>query len=160
MARSLDFDTDYEVIQPPGMINLNRDDLVVICGPRLSPLIAQVLESDSNIAFDRDERGWFLVDRNENKVYRSPMDEGTPSDYAYLGKLPRLDGRGNFLYIAGIHAVGAAGVVHFLDGHVSELYREVKDARFSAIVHCTFDEDTRKIRTSKVATPIYKQNGR
>ena len=160
MARGLDFDTNYEVIQPPGLINLNRDDLVVICGPRLSPLIAQVLESDSNVAFDRDEHGWFLRDRNTGNVYRSPMDGGDSSDYAYVGKLPRLDGKGNFLYIAGIHAAGAAGVVHYLDGHVGDLYREVKDGRFSAIIHCAFDADTRKIRTSKIVTPIYKKNGK
>ncbi|WP_082403235.1 sigma-70 family RNA polymerase sigma factor [Saccharothrix sp. NRRL B-16348] len=156
LASGLDFETDYEVVQPPGMINLNRDDLVVICGPRLSPLIAQVLESDVNIGFDRDSKGWHLLDRVQQKFYRSPMDDGTPADYAYVGKLPRLDGRGTFLYIAGIHAVGAAGVVHFLDGHIAELYREVKDGRFSTVVQCTFDAATRRVLSSKRVAPIYK----
>ncbi|MFD0199242.1 MULTISPECIES: sigma-70 family RNA polymerase sigma factor [Saccharothrix] len=156
LASGLDFETDYEVVQPPGMINLNRDDLVVICGPRLSPLIAQVLESDVNIGFDRDSKGWHLLDRVQQKVYRSPMDDGTPADHAYVGKLPRLDGKGTFLYIAGIHAVGAAGVVHFLDNHLAELYREVKDGRFSTVIQCTFDATTRRVLSSKRVAPIYK----
>ena len=160
MARGLGFGTEYEVVQPPGFINLNRDDLVVICGPRLSPLIAQVLESDNHIGFESDEHGWHLVDRVQDKAFRSPMNEGVSSDYAYLGKLPRLDGRGTFLYIAGIHAVGAAGVVHYLDNHVGEIYREVKNQRFSTIVHCTFDPKTRKVQASKKAAPTYTADGR
>lgn len=159
MARGLEFETDYEVIQPPGLVNLNRDDLVVICGPRLSPLIAQVLESDSHLGFGQDDEGWHLVDRTADSLYRSPMDEGALIDYAYLGKLPRLDGRGTFLYIAGIHAVGAAGVVHFLDSHLGELYREVKAERFSTIIECAFDGETRRVTSSKRVAPVYRQNG-
>ena len=37
--------------------NLNRDNLVVICGPRLSPIIAQVLASDPNLGFAHDDQG-------------------------------------------------------------------------------------------------------
>jgi hypothetical protein len=51
------------VIPPPGLVDLNRDNLVVICGPRLSPIIAQVLASDLSrfstiisCRFDRDSR--------------------------------------------------------------------------------------------------------
>jgi DNA-binding CsgD family transcriptional regulator len=156
LARTFGLDTCYEVIPPPGLINLNRDNLVVVCGPRLSSLIAQVLASDHRIGFEQDDAGWYLVDRVEGKTYRSPMDTGESSDYAYLGRLPRLDGRGNFLYIAGIHAVGAAGVVHYLDNHLAELYKEVKTGRFSTIIRCTFDATTKQIESSKRVTPVYK----
>jgi hypothetical protein len=159
LARTVGLETCYEVIHPPGMINLNRDNLVVICGPRLSPLIAQVLASDHHLGFEQDDAGWYLIDRVEDKKYRSPMDDGESSDYAYLGRLPRLDGRGSFLYIAGIHAVGAAGVVHYLDHHLTELYREVKTRRFSTIIRCTFDAATRRIESSKRATALYKTEG-
>jgi hypothetical protein len=141
------------------MINLNRDNLVVICGPRLSPLIAQVLASDHHLGFEQDDAGWYLIDRVEDKKYRSPMDDGESSDYAYLGRLPRLDGRGSFLYIAGIHAVGAAGVVHYLDHYLTELYREVKTRRFSTIIRCGFDAGTRRIESSKRVTALYKTEG-
>lgn len=159
LARMLGLDTCYEVIPPPGMINLNRDNLVVVCGPRLSPLIAQVLASDHQLGFEQDDDGWYLVDRVEEQTYRSPMDHGEPSDYAYLGRLPRLDGRGTFLYIAGIHAVGAAGVVHYLDNHLTELYRQVRTRRFSTIIRCGFDEVTRRIESSKRVAPLYKTEG-
>ncbi|MGO1055555.1 sigma-70 family RNA polymerase sigma factor [Crossiella sp. CA198] len=156
LAQSVSLTTQYEVIQPPGMLDLNRDNLTVICGPRISPLIAQVLASDDNVKFDRDDSGWHLLDRVAKTEFRSPMDSGEPSDFAYLGRLPRLDGKGNFLYIAGIHAVGAAGVVHYLDKHLSELYKEVKTGRFSTIIQCSFDPDTRKIRSSKRVSPLYR----
>jgi transcriptional regulator with XRE-family HTH domain len=159
LARTVGLDTCYEVIPPPGMIDLNRENLVVICGPRLSPLIAQVLASDYHLGFEHDDAGWYLVDRVEDKKYRSPMDEGESSDYAYLGRLPRLDGRGGFLYIAGIHAVGAAGVVHYLDNHLAELYREVKTRRFSTIIRCTFETVTRHIKSSQRISPLYKNEG-
>lgn len=156
LARTVALDTECEVIHPPGMINLNRDNLIVVCGPRLSPLIAQVLASDHHLGFEHDERGWYLVDRIEGTTYRSPIDSGESGDYAYLGRLPRLDGRGNFLYIAGIHAVGAAGVVHYLDNHLTELYREVKTRRFSTLIRCTFDPDTRRIESSKRISALHK----
>lgn len=159
LARTVGLDTCYEVIPPPGMINLNRDNLVVICGPRLSPLIAQVLASDHHLGFEQGDGGWYLVDRVEDTTYRSPMDAGESGDYAYLGRLPRLDGRGSFLYIAGIHAVGAAGVVHYLDNHLTELYREVRTRRFSTIIRCAFDAVTRRITSSTRVAPLYKTEG-
>ena len=109
LARTLGLDAHYEVIPPPGMVDLNRDNLVVICGPRLSPIIAQVLASDPNLGFAHDDHGWHLVDHATGTTYRSPRDGGEPADYAYLGRLPRIDGRGTFLYMAGIHAPGNSG---------------------------------------------------
>jgi hypothetical protein len=85
LARSLGLEAQYEVIAPPGLINLNRDNLVVICGPRLSPVIAQVLAADPNLSFQHDDHGWYLLDHTTGTAHRSPMDNGEPSDYAYLG---------------------------------------------------------------------------
>ncbi|APU18597.1 transcriptional regulator [Actinoalloteichus sp. GBA129-24] len=148
LAKSLSLETSYEVVQPPGFLDLNRDNLVVICGPRLSPMIAQVLASDDHLAFGKDEAGWFLSDKKADIDYRSPMDEGESSDYAYFGRLPRPDGKGTFLYIAGIHAVGATGVVHYLENHLAELYRELKTDRFSTLIKCVFNPESRKIKSS------------
>jgi hypothetical protein len=160
LARSLGLDANYEVIPPPGLVDLNRDNLVVICGPRLSPIIAQVLASDPNLGFAHDDHGWQLVDHATGTTYRSPRDDGEPADYAYLGRLPRIDGRGTFLYFAGIHAPGNSGAMHYLEGHLEELYGEVRTGRFSTIISCRFDPDTRQILSSERVTPLYRADTR
>lgn len=154
-VKAMGLDTVYEIIQPPGMVRPNRDNLVVICGPRLSPLIAQVIEADPIISFGHDDQGWYLNDREAASIYRSPMDEGKPSDVGYLARFPRPDARGTFVYIAGIHAMGSNGVIHYLDQHLAEVYREVKTKRFSALIQCEFDPDTRKVSSSNLLTPLY-----
>ena len=83
------------------------------------------------------------------------MDEGECGDIGYVARLPRPDGRGTFLYIAGIHAMGSSGVIHYLDKHLAEVYRDVKTKRFSALTRCEFDRDTRKVSTSSLITPLY-----
>src|SRR5690606_7014332 len=129
LAQSMGLDTRYEVIPSNGMLNLNREGLIVICGPRLSPLIAQVLASDTNLTFEKDDARWPLVGHVAGRVSRPAMDAGEPGEYAYVGRLPRLDGHGTCLYIAGSHAVGAAGVVHYLANHMEGLYRDVRRQR-------------------------------
>jgi hypothetical protein len=160
LARVLGLEAHYEIVQPPGLVDLSRDNLIVICGPRLSPVVAQVLASDRNITFERDGQGWHLVDRVTGTVYRSPRDHGDPGDYAYLGRLPRIDGRGTFLYLAGIHAPGASGVAHYLEGHLGELYAELRTRRFSTIIACQFDPETHEITSSERVTPLYRTEGR
>lgn len=155
-VKAMGLGTEYEIIQPPGMVRLNRDNLVVICGPRLSPLIAQVIEADPIISFGHDDQGcWYLSDRKTETIYRSPMDEGKPSDVGYLARFPRPDARGTFIYIAGIHAMGSNGVIHYLDQHLAEVYREVKTKRFSALIQCEFDADSRRVSSCNLLTPLY-----
>ncbi|WP_432009004.1 sigma-70 family RNA polymerase sigma factor [Streptomyces bacillaris] len=149
-------DTQYEVIPPSGIVNLNRDNHVVICGPRLSPIVAQVLEGDDYLQFAKD-RAWHLVDQKTATEYRSPQDEdGTSGDVGYLGRLPRLDGKGTFLYIAGIHAIGANGVVHFLENNLADLYRAVRTRRFSTLISCRYNPKTLEVLESKRVTPLYQ----
>lgn len=152
-------DAEYEVIPPTGIVNLNRDNHVVVCGPRLSPIIAQVLEGDNNLRFAKDEV-WHLVDQAAGTTYRSPMDEdGSAGDVGYLGRLPRLDGRGTFLYVAGIHSIGANGVVHYLENNLAELYREVRTRRFSTLISCRYDPETLDVLESRRVTPLYRHEG-
>jgi hypothetical protein len=160
LARSLGLDAQYEVIPPPGLVDLNRDNLVVICGPRLSPIIAQVLASDPNLGFAHDDHGWYLVDHATGTTYRSPRDHAESADYAYLGRLPRIDGRGTFLYFAGIHAPGNSGAMHYLEGHLEELYGELRTARFSTIIACRFDPDSHQVTSSERVTPLYRTDTR
>lgn len=158
-ARELKLDADYEVVQPPGIIDLNRPNLVVICGPRLSPMIGQIIAGDQHLGFAKDDHGWHLVDRTEGQVYRSPMDDGADADFAYLSRLPRPDGQGTFLYIAGIHAIGATGVAHWLINNLTESYSEVRKRRFSTLIRCEFEPTTLKIIRSEQVTPFYYAGG-
>jgi hypothetical protein len=153
--RSLQLDAEAEVIPPPGMLRLNRDNFVAICGPRLSPLLGQVLESDPILGFEKDDDGWHLVDHKTGITHRSPMDSGRNVDIAYFGRLPRPDGRGAFVYMAGIHAPGPGGVIHYLTSRLGELYREVGMRRFSTLIECEFDPTTGAATGSRRIAPIY-----
>ena len=156
IADDVGLEIGYERIPPGGSIKLNRSNLVVICGPRLSPLIEQILESDPHLGFTKDSLGWHLVDRRTGEVYRSPMDAGDPGDVAYFGRLPRPDGKGNFLYIAGIHAMGSGGVVHWLSSELTALHSEVRTRRFSMLIASSFDRETLEVTSSQRITPIYR----
>jgi transcriptional regulator with XRE-family HTH domain len=156
LLQSLQLDATHEVIPPSGMVQLNRPNLLVICGPRLSPLLAQVLESDPFLGFALDEHGWHLVDHHAQEVYRSPAR--MHSDIAYFGRLPRLDTRGTFLYMAGIHAPGPAGIIHYLKQELAPLYREVGLRRFSTLIESHLDPATHNVVSSRRITPIYQHD--
>ncbi|WP_433302294.1 sigma factor-like helix-turn-helix DNA-binding protein [Actinoplanes sp. CA-030573] len=159
LARSHGLKAEYEVVPPPGFVVLNRPNLIVACGPRLSPLVQQVLESDNNVGFAKDNDGWHLVDHIAGTVHRSPCDAGENGDLAYIGRLPRPDGKGTFLYIAGIHAIGTSGAAHFIENNLAELYRETKTRRFSTIVSCRFDPESRQVISSARVSQIYRHEG-
>jgi hypothetical protein len=69
-------------------------------------------------------------------LYRSgsDTDPGSPVDYAYLGRLPRPDGEGSVLIFTGIHPPGTLGVVNLIVADIVELYAQVADHDFSAVV--------------------------
>jgi hypothetical protein len=161
LAKTVGLETTYEVVATGGFVRLNRDNLIVFCGPRHAPNVREVLESDESIGFEQDEKGWFLVDRRTGKTYRSGMDAGEPRDVAYMARLPRPDGKGTFLYAAGIHAVGENGAVHFLEHQLADMYRELKARRFSALIECEYDaaSETREIVSSKLVTDYYRPAG-
>jgi hypothetical protein len=146
---------EAEYIVPPGMINLNRDGLAVVCGPRRSPLIAQILDADERYGFEKDADGWYLVDKAAGREFRSPEDSGQPGDYAYLGRLPRPDGRGYWLYMAGIHAPGGQGAAVYFDREIGDLFRQVQGGRWSCLVECEWDPDTRHIERVDLLAPVH-----
>jgi hypothetical protein len=160
LAASLQLDAEAEIVPPPGFFRLNRSNLVVVCGPRLSPMIAQLLESDPILGFEEDPEGWYLRDRETGTEYRSPQDSGKPGDVAYFGRLPRPDGKGSFVYMAGIHAQGPAGVVHYLSSKLGEVYRETRLRRFSTLIEHEYNPDTLEPVSSRRLTPLYVHDGR
>jgi len=160
LARSAGLDVTYELVPPPGHVHLNRANLIVIGGPRLLPFLAQVMEADRHLGFLEDEHGWALVDKNTGTQYRSPIDSGDAGDYAYLGRLPRPDGAGTFLYLAGIHAPGILGAAQYVADNLAELHRELKTRRFSVLISCQFDPaDRKKIVSTDRLTPLYRHDG-
>jgi hypothetical protein len=159
LAEEVGLETTFERIPLGGNVLLNRTNLVVICGPRLSPLIEQILEGDPHLRFGKDAEGWHLVDRNTGEVYRSPMDRGENGDIAYFARLPRPDGQGTFLYIAGIHARGSGGVVHWLNKELASVHRELKARRFSTLISSRFHPESLEIIESERITPFYRPEG-
>jgi hypothetical protein len=160
LARSVGLESKYEVVPPPGLIDLNRPNLIVMTGARLLPFLSQVLGADQHLGFAVDDNGWFLVDKSTGTEYRSPMERGEPADYAYVGRLPRPDGKGTFLYLAGTHAPGTLAAAHFIADNIIELHRELKNRRFSTVIVCEYDpKDRKKILNTKRLTPIYRPEG-
>jgi hypothetical protein len=50
--------------------------------------------------------------------------------------------------------------MHYLEGHLEELYGEVRTGRFSTIISCRFDPDTRQVTGSERVTPLYRAGSR
>ena len=159
LAQTLGLKAESEVIPPPGMVDLNRANLIVVGGPRILPFVGQVLASDPNIGFASDSNDLYLVNRQSGESYRSRRDKGKGTDYGYIGRLPRPDGRGNFLYLAGIHSMGTLGVIQYLEEHLEELHKEVKNRRFSLLVACRYDTRTRTVKSTEAASPVYRNDG-
>lgn len=157
LARSVGLDSKYEVVPPPGLVDLNRPNLIVLTNPRLLPFLSQVMGADPHLGYVEDDQGWYIVDKTAGTEYRSPMDRGETADFAYIGRLPRPDGKGTFLYLAGTHAPGTLAAAHFIADNIVDLHKDLKNRRFSAVISCDFDpKDRRKIISTKAVTPIYR----
>jgi hypothetical protein len=148
-------ETTYEPIAPPGFVALNRHGLLVVCGPRLSPQIADILPANDEIVFDHDEDGWFLVDTVAGKGWRSPQENGQPADIGLLARLPRPDQHGNFLYIGGLHSGGTSGAAHYLAANLPELWRTTGTKRFSALIGCDLDPSKHRAISSELLAGPY-----
>ena len=159
-ARSVGLDATNEVVPAPGNVHLNRSNLIVLTNPRLLPFLSQVMEADPHIRYLVDDKGWYLVDLTDGTEYRSPRDHGEASDFGYVGRLPRPDGKGTFLYLAGLHAPGTLGAAQYVASNLGDLYRELKTRRFSTIVKYDFEPGKQlRVRAVERATPLYRHEG-
>lgn len=111
LARAFGLTVATDNVTVDGQIDLNRPGLLVICGPRMSDAMRTAYEADPVIRWDRDDTGWKLIDTRTGREYRSgsQADPAQPTDSAFLGRLPRPDGKGSFL----------AGIAPALTGQVS-----------------------------------------
>ncbi|WP_329488702.1 sigma-70 family RNA polymerase sigma factor [Kitasatospora sp. NBC_01246] len=160
LAHRLQLDGELEYIPTTGAIDLNRDGLVVVCGPKTSPITAAALAGDPRLSFETLADGrWALIDRESGQTITSPTDDPEaprPADVAYLGRLPRPDGAGTFLLVAGVHAVGSLGVARYLSENVAELYGEVGSEPFSMVIGCDFEVGTKRVLATQALTDVLR----
>lgn len=161
LVRSFDMQAVSDHVTVDGRVDLNRPNLVVVCGPAMSKAMRTAYDTDPVIRWEHPNEGlWVLTDTRTGQSYRSgqEMDPQQPSDVAYLGRLPRPDGQGTFLAIGGIHPQGSRGVAHFLNGEVASLWGQVGSERFSVLVRSTYDPDTGLPQSAELITPVYRHD--
>jgi cell division protein FtsL len=161
LARSYGLAVTSEHVPVSGEIDLNRDGLVVVCGPRMSQDMWNTYAQDPVLRWEKAEDGpWTVVDRFTGTVHRSGQDSdpARPYDIGYLGRLPRPDGKGSLLAIAGIHTQGSLGVVQLLASELNSLWGQVGDRRFSTLVGVEYDPETSEPRSVELVCPLYRHD--
>ena len=151
----------YETIQPGGAFDVDRPNIVAICGPRISAAIGAVLATDPVLAFVRSDRGhWTLFDKATGRTYTSGMDleQPEPFDVAYLGRLRRPGGHGTIMILTGIHPQGSLGVIKMICSDLSGLYDAVGDGRFSVLLRSEYDPETSEPINVERLTPFYQEH--
>ncbi|MGW2710531.1 sigma-70 family RNA polymerase sigma factor [Streptomyces sp. NPDC001356] len=161
LARSYGLDVTSEHVPVSGEIDLNRDGLVVVCGPRMSQEMWDTYAQDPVLRWERADDGpWTVVDRQTGTVYRSGQDSDPARSYdvGYLGRLSRPDGKGSLLAIAGIHTQGSLGVVQLLANDLNALWGQVGDHRFSTLVGVEYDSETSEPQSVELLCPLYRHD--
>lgn len=164
LARDMGLETEVDTVaEGVGYIDLNRDNLAVLVGPRISPLIAQAITADPAIKWRRagDTANWLIVDTRTGVEYRSDFDEKEASSdeprtcYAHIGRIRRPDGEGGFLYLGGVHGAGTAGAVDYFVSNVAALWEQSHRNLWSAVVKTTATAKGEEILTAELVTPVY-----
>ncbi|GAA4790546.1 sigma-70 family RNA polymerase sigma factor [Streptomyces ziwulingensis] len=161
LARSYGLDVTSEHVPVIGEIDLDRDGLVVVCGPRMSQQMWDTYAQDPVLRWERAEDGpWTLADQQTGTVYRSGQDSdpARPYDVGYVGRLARPDGKGSLLAIAGIHTQGSLGVVQLLASDLNAVWGQVGEHRFSTLVGVEYDPETSEPRSVELLTPLYRHD--
>lgn len=153
MLTGFGFVVEQADVDPRKMWQPTAPDLVAICGPKSSPTIAEVIANDPVLKFEPDDNGrWFIEDRITGATYLAGSDDETPlpQDIAYVGRI-EFDKRRDLFLIAGVHAMGSLGAVHWLSTHLGWLYDQVGLGNFSMVVACEYDQGD--IKKSEAACP-------
>jgi hypothetical protein len=111
------FQCDFQHVGPSGHLFVEAGPAIVICGPKSSPTVQELLWIDETFGFVQSENGWELLDKVSGEHLPSPCDLPNPRpwDHAYIGVLPRADDDfPRVLLIAGIHAIGSLGAANLL----------------------------------------------
>lgn len=123
----------------PDTTELPAGDAIVVCGPKSAPVGAWLLDRDPRLRMIEDRSQWSIFDRITGERHPSPSDgPDYPSrDIAYFAR-HLIDGR-TVLHIAGIHAIGSLGMVHYLTCNLTELSATFGDEPFSLVTISDYD---------------------
>ena len=114
-------------------------DGVVVCGPKSAPVGAALLAADPVLRMVEDTGRWWIEHQETGERHGSPADERErlAADLAYVAR-HQVDDR-VIVHVAGIHGIGSLGAVHYLTGHLAEVFSEVGDQSCSLVVRATYD---------------------
>ncbi|MFD3821591.1 sigma-70 family RNA polymerase sigma factor [Streptomyces sp. NPDC058625] len=158
LAKSYGLDVSSGHVLVSGEVDLNRDGLVVVCGPGMSQAMKDLYAQDPVLGWEHPKgEPWALVDRRTGTAYRAGADlePYRPHDVGYLGRLPRPDGNGSVLAIAGIHTAGSLGVVQLLASDLNALWGQVGERHFSTLVSVEYDPETDEPHSVELLCPLY-----
>ncbi|GLP72060.1 hypothetical protein TUSST3_86780 [Streptomyces sp. TUS-ST3] len=158
LAKSYGLEVSSGHVQVSGEVDLNRDGLVVVCGPSMSQAMSDLYAQDPVLGWEHsDGEPWALADRRTGTSYRAGADSEPyrSHDVGYLGRLPRPDGNGSVLAIAGIHTAGSLGVVQLLSSDLNTLWGQVGERHFSTLVTVEYDPATEEPQSVELLTPLY-----
>ncbi|MEU8574846.1 sigma factor-like helix-turn-helix DNA-binding protein [Streptomyces asoensis] len=161
LAKSYGLDVSSGHVLVSGEVDLNRDGLVVVCGPGMSQTMSDLYAQDPVLSWEHPEgEPWALLDRRTGTAYRAGADTEPqrPHDVGYLGRLPRPDGNGSVLAIAGVHTAGSLGVVQLLASDLNTLWGQVGEHHFSTLVSVEYDPETDEPQSVELLTPIYRHD--
>ncbi len=157
LLRELGFSAAIERFLPGRALDLDRDGLIVLGGPELSPSLRYLAAADPRLRrtvarAGRVRRG--IEDRAARRVYRPGGTE--PYDIAYLARLHRPDNRGTVLLIDGLHPPGSLGAIRLLATRLATLHERASTHPFSAVVGVRYDRNTGEPLEADLLTPIYR----
>jgi hypothetical protein len=163
LAHRYELETRRETVAVGGLtLDLNRPNLIVLFGPRSSPLVAQGISADPVIKWRPDEHGdWYIIDTETRTEYHSQFDSSTDPDlpwprvcYTHLGRIRRPDGAGSWLCLAGAHSPGVIGATEYLCRKIESLWEETGLSLWSVVVQVTTEQNGAIADTSLI-TPLY-----
>ena len=109
--RRLAFEVDRTEVPADGSWT-HTGDAVLICGPKSSARVGELIDDDPYFDFRPDARGhWAITETPSARAYTSGLDGQPPAnrDAAYLSARTINDSR--LVLIAGVHAIGSLGAV-------------------------------------------------
>ncbi len=125
----------------PNDTELPEGDLFVICGPKSSPAVLQLLDGDPRLNVVEDANGWHIENRQTGDRFGAPLDGAGPGigELAYIAR--RADDQRTVVHVAGLRAIGSLGAVEFLASYAAKLYANTVGRDFSMIVESHVDSD-------------------
>ncbi|MEV0358991.1 MULTISPECIES: hypothetical protein [Nocardia] len=159
LLRQLGFAVVVENFLPGRPLDLNRDGLIVLGGPELSPSLRQLVTADPRLRRTITRAGDArrgIEDRAARRVYRPGGPE--PHDIAYLARLPRPDGRGTILVIDGLHPPGSLGAVRLLATRLATLHERADSHLFSVLIAVKYERATGEPVDADLLTPVYRHD--